>query len=89
MSTELLSCAELVELVTEYLESRMPAPERLRFEEHIAICPPCRGYLQQMRKTLVVAGGLSEETLPPQARDALLELFRSWKAERGPGGCRA
>ena len=87
MSTEFLSCAELVELVTEYLEGWMPVPERLRFEEHIAICPPCRGYLAQMRKTLLVAGELTEDALPPRARDAMLSVFRDWKAHDDPGGC--
>ena len=31
-----LTCQELVELVTDYLEGALPAAERARFEAHLA-----------------------------------------------------
>jgi predicted anti-sigma-YlaC factor YlaD len=74
----MLSCQEIVQLVTEYLEGAMPADTRLRFERHIAICPPCRGFLGQMRETLRVSGELTEESLSPETREALLQAFRDW-----------
>jgi anti-sigma factor RsiW len=77
--TEEMSCRELVELVTEYLEGRLSAVDRRRFEEHMAGCPGCQTYLEQMRASLRLLGGLSEETLPPSMRDELLRAFRSWK----------
>ena len=75
----MLSCREVVQLVTEYLEDTMAPETRLRFERHIAICPPCRGFLGQMRETLRVTGELTEESLSPEARETLLEAFRDWK----------
>jgi hypothetical protein len=33
-----MSCAELVELVTEYFEDRLPAAERERIREHLLLC---------------------------------------------------
>jgi predicted anti-sigma-YlaC factor YlaD len=74
-----LSCQELVELVTDYLESVMPEAERARFDEHLAICTGCRNYLEQMRLTIVVSGKLSAETIAPNAREELLQVFRNWK----------
>ena len=74
-----LSCQELVELVTEYFEGALSITDRLRFEEHIAVCPPCRAHLRQMRDTIRLLGGLAEETIPPRARDELLHAFRDWK----------
>lgn len=74
----MLSCREVVQLVTEYLEDTMAPETRLRFERHIAICPPCRGFLGQMRETLRVTGELTEESLSPEARETLLEAFRDW-----------
>ena len=74
-----MSCKELVELVTEYLEGTLPGPERERFEEHLGECEGCEIYLDQMRLTIRTLGALSEETLSPDARDGLLEAFRSWK----------
>lgn len=75
----MMSCREVVKLVTEYLEETLAPEDRVRFERHVAICPPCRGYLTQMRQTLRVAGSLSEESLSPDAREALMHAFRDWK----------
>lgn len=77
--TEEMSCKELVELITDYLEGSLSAPERQRFEEHLDLCPGCRNYLDQMRQTIRTMGRLSEESLSPQARDQLLQVFRDWK----------
>ena len=74
-----LSCKELVELVTEYLEGTLPPSERVQFDEHLTLCPGCRTYLEQMRQTIRSLGKLSEETLAPRAREELLRAFRDWK----------
>jgi predicted anti-sigma-YlaC factor YlaD len=82
MSTQMLSCREIVQLATDFLEGSMPLESRLRFERHVAICPPCRGFLGQMRETLRVSGELTEDSLAPEAREALLEAFRDWSEQR-------
>ena len=79
MSVEDLTCRELVEVVTDYLEGAMPAEQRLRFEEHLAYCSWCQTYLAQMRETVGMTGTLKEDDLSADARDALLEAFRDWK----------
>jgi anti-sigma factor RsiW len=76
---EPLSCQELVELVTDYLEGALPADERARFEAHLAGCHGCRAYLDQMRQTIAAVGALSEEAIPQPARDDLLTAFRNWR----------
>jgi anti-sigma factor (TIGR02949 family) len=76
-----LSCQELVELVTAYLDGALGPVERTRFEEHLAACPGCTIHLDQVRRTIAALGHLTEETLPPAARERLLEAFRSWKLE--------
>jgi len=76
-----LACREIVELVTDYLEGRMPAEERTRFEQHLAICSGCRTYLEQIRQTIAAVGAAREEDIAPEAREDLLRLFRDWKAK--------
>ena len=76
-----MSCRELVELVTDYLENALPADERQRFEEHLAICPGCVTYVEQIRQTVAATGTLREESLPPGVRDELLATFRGWKRD--------
>lgn len=74
-----ISCHELVELVTEYLEEAMAPSDRAKLEVHLAGCRACRHYLDQMRTTIGVVGKIPEETVTPQAREDLLEVFRAWK----------
>ena len=79
MATDEMTCKELVELVTEYLEGTLSALDCARFEEHLAECPGCRTYLQQMRQTIRVLGRLPEESLSLDSREELLRAFRTWK----------
>jgi predicted anti-sigma-YlaC factor YlaD len=69
----------MVELVTEYLEGAMSPREIAIFENHLSVCPGCTAYLEQMRQTIRLAGKLTEESIAPQARDELLQVFRNWK----------
>ena len=77
-----LSCAEVVELVTDYLEGRLPPEERRRFDEHVSGCDGCVAYLEQMRATIATAGRLRETELPPELEERVLLSFRNW---RSPG----
>jgi anti-sigma factor RsiW len=76
---EQLSCQELVELVTDYLDGVLPPADRARFDAHIADCDGCRDYLEQIRATIALTGTLAPEQLAPEAEAALLEAFRDWK----------
>jgi anti-sigma factor RsiW len=78
-----ITCAELVEIITDYLEGTMPQAERRRFEAHLDECPYCVNYLEQMRQQIAALGELSEESIAPDAREALLETFRGWRGWRG------
>jgi anti-sigma factor RsiW len=75
-----LNCQELVELVTDYLEGALPPTECARFEAHLTECDGCTRYLDQMRLTIAAIGRLTEESIEPEARADLLQLFRDWKA---------
>jgi anti-sigma factor RsiW len=75
-----LTCKELVELVTEYLEGGLSAAERERFEEHLGFCDWCVTYLAQMRQTLATVGSLREHDVSPAMEASLLAAFRGWKA---------
>lgn len=76
-----LSCAEVVELVTDYLEQRLPPDDAERFEEHLAFCDGCSRYLDQMRATIAMAGRVREDDLPPELQQRLLDAFRGWRRE--------
>jgi anti-sigma factor RsiW len=76
-----LTCQELVELVTEYLDDALPRHDRDRFEEHLVTCRPCRAHLTQVRETIRITGSVSAESLSPDAQRDLLDAFRGWKRD--------
>jgi len=77
---EQLSCQELVELVTDYLEGALPDEERVRLERHLETCDGCRDYVEQMRTTISLTGEARPAALTPEVEEALLASFRDWKA---------
>jgi anti-sigma factor RsiW len=81
-ATRGLACQEIVELVTDYLEGAMDAPLRASFDAHLAGCPHCTHYLEQIAATIRVAGSLRAEDLSPEFRAGLLEAYREFR----PGG---
>jgi anti-sigma factor RsiW len=83
---EELSCKELVELVTAYLDGALDPAARARFDEHIAGCPGCIAYVEQMGTTIRLLGTLTEDAIEPEARDALLAVFRDWSGSVATGG---
>ena len=71
-----LPCQEIVELITEYLEGAMDTDLRASFEAHLAGCPHCTHYLEQISATIRIAGTIRAEDLSPEFRAGLLEAFR-------------
>jgi anti-sigma factor RsiW len=74
-----LTCAELVELVTDYLEGALTASDRARFEEHVVACDACTTHVEQMRSTIAVLGRLTEDDVAREPAEELLAAFRGWK----------
>jgi len=74
-----MTCKELVELVTAYLEGALRGRRRRRFEAHLAACDGCTGYLAQIRQTIRLTGRLTEERVTDAQRTALLAAFRDWR----------
>ena len=75
-----MSCKELVELVTDYLEGTLSEEDVRRFDEHIRDCVWCARYLEQMRVTVRTVGRIDEASISGEAKDALLREFRNWHA---------
>ncbi len=76
-----LSCQEVVELVTDYLEQALLPEKRIQFEEHIADCPGCLTYIEQIQQTIVMLRNLAKQPMFPETKQELLEIFRNWKRD--------
>jgi primosomal protein N'' len=76
---EPISCQQVVELVTDYLEDAMTPEEVARFEHHLTLCEGCVFYVEQIRMTIEAVGRIGEEDVPPYVRDDLVAAFRDFK----------
>ncbi len=75
-----MTCKEVVELMTGYLDGTLSAADRARFEVHISGCDGCHAYLAQLRMTRTLLGKLGNEPVPELIQSELLEAFRSWRS---------
>jgi anti-sigma factor RsiW len=76
---EHIRCVELVELLTDYLDDKLPDHVRRRVDDHLRDCAGCRAALAQWRTVVEVTGGLTTADVAdvdPYVRDRLLSTLR-------------
>jgi predicted anti-sigma-YlaC factor YlaD len=78
-----ITCAQLVEIVTEYLEGGLTFPERVVVASHLLDCEGCVNYIDQMRATIRLTGRLREDELPSEVEAALIRAFRGFQNSPG------
>jgi hypothetical protein len=74
-----VTCREVVELVTEYLEHSLPPDVATLVEQHLNFCEGCVWYVDEIRMAVATVGRIEPEEVPPDVRDRLLTAFRDWK----------
>jgi predicted anti-sigma-YlaC factor YlaD len=83
MGPEQLTCRELVERVTAYLDGALAPAEHAQLEQHLVLCLGCRHHVSQVGGTLRVLHALPAEELTPEALDGLVAAFRAWETTKG------
>lgn len=73
----MLSCRQITELVTDYLEGKLGLVDRVSFQLHVGMCRHCRAYLRQMKTTVRTTGRLGDEPIPDAVKAELLARFRT------------
>ncbi len=74
-----LTCRDVVELLSDFLEDGLAPRARARVQAHLATCPECAAYLEQLRATIGTLGRLREHDIPPPLLDRLVVAFRGWR----------
>jgi len=71
-----ISCQELVELASDYLDGTLTASARQAVERHLVDCPNCPNYLAQLRLTVELTGKVRSDDVPEELLDV---LSRAWE----------
>ena len=61
-------CSRVVELLSDYLENRLPVDVKQDLEQHLGGCDSCTSTLDSFRTTVSMLQSLSEEDLPEELR---------------------
>ena len=61
---EHISCQELVELTSDYIENALSAEDAELLEQHLNYCAGCERYVDEMLRTIRAEGILREEKVP-------------------------
>jgi anti-sigma factor RsiW len=76
----LLTCRDMAELVTPYVEGALPRRTRLAARFHLLLCEACRRYVAQMRRTIRFLGS-GPPPSPPQNENDILALIEASRRE--------
>jgi anti-sigma factor RsiW len=74
-----MTCRQVVQVLTEYLDGSLPAAEQARVEEHLAGCDACTAFLAQLRTTERVVAGLAPVEVPADLKADLLRAFKDYR----------
>jgi anti-sigma factor RsiW len=76
--TRVLTCRELVELVTDYLDGALPPARHAEVVAHLADCADCLRYLAQLQTTRELVAGQQSPGLSADDRAAAVAAFQDW-----------
>jgi anti-sigma factor RsiW len=73
-----IACADVVELVTAYLDDALEPADRARFEGHLEGCADCTAYVAQFAQTITALGALPGDEPDEETLETLLVAFRDF-----------
>ena len=79
----MLTCQELVELITDYVEGALDEQRHADVVRHLSECDDCLRYVAQLQQTSRVLAAMPAPTLSSEDRAALMEAYRDWCARQG------
>jgi anti-sigma factor RsiW len=68
------TCKDVIDLLTEFMEGGLPPGEVRSIEDHLALCPACKEFLETLRKTSAAARNLRVDEVPEECHRELLAL---------------
>lgn len=71
----MLSCQQMAEIVSAYIEGELPLGKRLGIGLHLMVCRHCRRYFDQVRKVSGDLERVAQVPVPDDVADALNKLF--------------
>ncbi len=78
----MLTCREFDGFMVDYLDGALPAGQRRKFDLHLRLCPDCRRYLEDYKRTVALTRAAFKEPDAPIPEDVPEALVRAILAAR-------
>lgn len=75
-----MTCREFADFMVDYITGELPAPVRVRFEDHLRVCENCQRYLESYRQSISLgkqAFNDWNETAFPHVSERLIQAILS------------
>jgi anti-sigma factor RsiW len=76
-------CRALFARLSEYLDGEIDEDGCAHVDAHLADCPPCRAFLESLRRTVRLVRSDPATGLPEEARRAVVAAWRKARAAAG------
>jgi predicted anti-sigma-YlaC factor YlaD len=80
-----MTCKEFIQFLMDYVEGALPEPQKVLFEEHVAICRSCVAYLSNYRDTVELSKAALCDPAEPVPGDVPEELVAAILSARRAG----
>jgi anti-sigma factor RsiW len=80
-----MNCREMADFLMAYLDGELPEAQRLKFEQHMAICPPCVAYLAGYKRTIDLGKEACTEPegrIPDDVPEQLIQAIIAARSKR-------
>jgi anti-sigma factor RsiW len=81
-----MTCEELVEFLSRYLDGELPESERSVFEKHLKDCPPCEVYLDSFREAIRLGRQVCSEEECGEMPENLVKAILAARGSEPKGG---
>lgn len=88
----LLTCLEVIDFLGAYVEDELPSDVRVRFDEHVAVCPACVDYIETYRQTKALTRHAAAEEAAAEEASAeedgapeplVAAILAAWQSRQG------
>jgi hypothetical protein len=79
----MMSCREVTELASQYVERDLPFGKRVAIRLHVAMCVHCRRFVRQLRVTIELLRTLGARSEPAAVSETVLAAVRARRRESG------
>ena len=76
-------CLELFARLSEYLDGELSETTCAGVEDHLGDCPPCRAFLESLRRTVRLVETADSVPMPEEVRRSVRDAMRNLRKDLG------